>query len=205
MKCGSLIELGPTSAAFAVAAGTNVTCNFENTRLGLTRTRDFWANHPEFANLVWNTLVPDSEKKLSMWASACSTSTKKIHSSTDVPSLAGTAAGSNKLMGGYWSDTAKKTTGASRTNLEKARMGLLQQLLAAIENKYGLGAADGGLIASAKTAYCGTSIGAITTATNNLKAFNLSGDSVPLAFTVPVANATAAQAMANKVFWNTTR
>ena len=34
--------------------GGTVTCVFENTGNGATRTQGFWATHPQLANIAWN-------------------------------------------------------------------------------------------------------------------------------------------------------
>ena len=33
--------------------GDTVTCVFENTGQGVTRTQGFWATHPQLANIAW--------------------------------------------------------------------------------------------------------------------------------------------------------
>jgi hypothetical protein len=198
LNCGAGPEPPPTSAPFLVPAGTNRTCDFENTKMGATRTQGFWATHVYFANLVWATLVPDSEKNL------CGT--KDIHVGIN-PLPEGN--GQNRLMGGFWANIPKKTNGAARTDADKARMQVLQQLLAALENKYGLGTADGGLIASAKAAYCNPDSPAntklIKSFIGQLGAFNQSGDTIALGYPQPVAKPQAAQNMADKAFWDTTK
>ncbi len=189
LNCAGVNGTTPTSAAFDIPAGTNRVCNFENTKNGATRTQGFWATHTAFANDVWTNDVPTSEKTL------CGT--KGVIDAT-------AAAGQNELMGGFWSNVAKTSIGSGRSNLEKARIVLLQQLLAAELNRYGLGTNDGGLIAAARTAYCGTNLNAIKTSTGALDTFNQSGDSVPTGFTVPAATPKESKLEANIPFWNTT-
>jgi hypothetical protein len=113
--------------------------------------------------------------------------------------------GDNELIGGFWANIAKTSTGVNRTSLDKARMALLQQLLAALLNKYGLGTDDGGKIASAMTAYCGTDGTAIKNATGQLGTFNQSGDSVPLGFSTPSATPKDSKSQADIAFWDTTK
>ena len=107
-------------------------------------------------------------------------------------------------MGSFWSNIANTTTGAKRSALGKARMQLLQQLTAALLNKYGLGADDQGKIAAAITAYCGASTTAITNATGVLSTWNQSGDTVPL--TGPwqgAATTSKSKSQANLIYWDT--
>ncbi len=188
---GSPTELGPTSSQFTITAGTNAVCNFENTKNNKTRTQGFWSTHTLFANQVWNNLVPPSEKNMSQWGAGCSGTI-----------TATTGAGTNGLMGGFWANIANKTTKDKRTSIDKTRMQLLQQLLAAILNKYGLGANDGGLIDQAEAAYCGSNQNLIQQYIGLLGNFNSSGDSVPLSFTVPNATPAISREEADLAFWN---
>ena len=109
-----------------------------------------------------------------------------------------------KLMGGFWSDVSKKTTGVKRTALDQARMQLLQQLLAAELNASAFGsvpAGGSGKFAVWEAAYCGTSQTAIQNAMQGAASFNNSGDSGT--FTPGTsADSKNARAIADKVFWN---
>jgi hypothetical protein len=174
--------------SFTAAAGTNTTCNVENTHNGATRTQGFWATHTAFANARWAS-VPTS----GAYSIPCVSQT--------ITALTGN--NQNILMGSFWSSIGQTSTGAKRTALGKARMQLLQQLTAALLNKYGLGADDQGKIAAAITAYCGTSTNAITNATGVLSTWNQSGDTVPL--NAPSQNATVAtsKTQANLTYWDT--
>ena len=203
---GSICSAGSADSAppspswsFTVPAGTNVTCDFENTKEGKTRTQGFWATHTAFANSTWNTFVIGTgEENMSTWGAGCALSTKVI--------TAVAAPGANRLMGGFWANIANKTTNPkARIDIDKARMALLQQILAALLNKYGLGTGDGGLIDSAQAAYCGTNKSAITAATSSLSAFNQSGDSVALGYPVPGATPKESKTQADIPFWNTTK
>lgn len=189
---GGATELGPTSSQFNVPAGQNVVCNFENSKQGKTRTQGFWSTHTVFANLVWDTLVPAGEKDMSTWGTGC----------TGIIDASATT-GNNELMGGFWSNIANTTTG-KRSALDKTRMQMLQQLLAAMLNKWGLNTSDSGLIDQAQAAYCGTNQNAIQQKIGQLGTFNESGDSVPLGFSVPNATPKASKDQANIVFWNNT-
>ncbi len=186
---GGQTVLGPTSPQFGIVAGTNAVCNFENTKQGMTRTQGFWSTHTDFANLVWNTLVPSSERDMSTWGPCTGIIT------------ATTGAGTNSLMGGFWANVANTTTG-KRAAIDKTRMQMLQQLLAAMLNKWGLNAGDAGLVDQAQTAYCGSNQNAIQQKIGQLGTFNESGDSIPLGFNVPNATPKASKDQANIAFWN---
>jgi hypothetical protein len=177
------------NASFTAAAGTNTACNVENTHNGATRTQGFWATHTDFANAKWAN-VPTS----GAYSISCVSQT--------ITATAGN--GQNILMGSFWSNIAQTSTGAKRTALGKARTQLLQQLTAALLNKYGLGADDQGKIAAAVTAYCGTNGNAITNATGVLSTWNQSGDTVPL--TGPwqgAATTSKSKSQANLIYWDT--
>jgi hypothetical protein len=84
-------------------------------------------------------------------------------------------------------------------------MKLVQQLEAAILNHDVFGAPDNGLIASAKTAYCGTNATTIGNAAGSLGQFNQSGEVVPLdpsQFALTPAEPQKAQSTANKKAWD---
>ncbi|MFL5650740.1 MAG: hypothetical protein ACJ777_05615, partial [Chloroflexota bacterium] len=107
-----------------------------------------------------------------------------------------------QVMGGFWSNVSKTTTGAKRSSLDHARMLLLQQLLAAILNNQLFGSTPSGItIDQAKAAYCGTNINAIKAAATAMAAFNEGGDT---GLFTPGASADpkAAKAIANLVYWN---
>ena len=107
-----------------------------------------------------------------------------------------------KLMGGFWSDVSKKSTGVKRTALDQARMTLLQQMLAAELNASAFGSAlPSGSFAAMEAAYCGTNQTTIKNAQQQAASFNSSGDTA--AFTPGTsADSKNARAVANYVFWN---
>src|SRR5207248_10152293 len=85
-----------------------------------------------------------------------------------------------ELMGGFWSNVSKTTTGGKRSSLDQARMQLLQQLLAAELNASAFGAVPpggSGQFAVWEAAYCGTDLNAVKLAATQAGAFNESGDS----------------------------
>ena len=152
-----------------IPLGKTVTCTFDNSLQGTaTRTQGFWATHTWLANTVWAGVLPVD-------AALCTT-----------PITAVAAPGANQLMGGFWANISQKTSGnpRRRTDLEQARMQMLQQYLAAVLNVYQFGT-PGVDLAAARAAYCGTDVNAIRAQTGILGAYNESGDSV--AFTPGVA------------------
>ena len=82
----------------------------------------------------------------------------------------------------------------------------VQQLEAAILNHDVFGAPDNGLIAQAKTAYCGTNAATIGNLAGSLGQFNQSGEVValdPSQFAILQAEPQKAQTTANKKSWDT--
>ena len=196
-------DLNTQTATISLKLGDTVTCVFENTGQGVTRTQGFWATHPQLAQIAWFG------------------GTGFGH---DFPGVANTAGigdrllcgraiegpGANppgdisKLMGGFWSDVSKKSTGAKRTALDQSRMQLLQQLLAAELNASAFGSVPSGgsgQFAIWEAAFCGTNQSAIQSAQQGSASFNSNGDSGT--FTPGTsANSKLARQIANYLFWN---
>jgi hypothetical protein len=107
-----------------------------------------------------------------------------------------------KLMGAFWSDISKTSTGGKRSALDQARMRLLQQLIAAELNASAFGSSpSAGSFAAWESAFCGTNQNAIKLAASQAAAFNEAGDSG--AFTPGTsADAKNAKTIANKAFWD---
>jgi len=150
----------------------------------VTRTQGFWSTHLDLASLYW-AAIPSGDRVI------CS---KNLgDGSNDIP----------ELMGGFWSDISKKSDGSSRSAKDQARMQMVQQLLAAMLNVQAFGADDGGAIDDA-LALCsaGSSAANLTAAAAALDAFNHSGEASPLNFNPGSADPDAAQAVADKPFWN---
>lgn len=158
-----------------------------------TRTQGFWATHPGFTTYVWMTYVPSSIK-----SDVCGKNVDDI----------------GKVMGGFWSDISRKSTGVRRSLLDQARMQLVQQLLAAILNRYLL-SYDGlvvlgdpswidSMISAANAACKGNDRGQIIYYVGVLDAFNKSGDMIALPSDIMVgpANPQDARSIANKSFWD---
>lgn len=168
-----------------------------------TRTQGFWSTHTVLTNYVWTTLVTDPNlKNVSTWAGSSTTCTKT--GAID----ATTTTGSNEVMGAFFADIAKTTakTNYNRSATDQARMQLLQQMMAAILNTYGLGNSAGSLITDGLTAYCGTSASAMLAAATALDTFNNGGDTValPAAIGAIQGNATSTESKkeANIAFWD---
>jgi len=110
-------------------------------------------------------------------------------------------------MGGFWSNITNKAGGGKRTDIEKARMQLLQQILASILNKYVLQVDDGGKLATAMDAYCGSNTTLMSAQTNVLSQWNASGDTAPLPSNYLPGNATPSisRKWADFIYWDTTK
>jgi hypothetical protein len=192
LSCSNGLIVDPTvskTATIILPNGASITCTYINSGgSSVTRTQGFWSTHSGLTAAVWfggtsggNTFPGIADKTL------CGRNIETI----------------NKLLGGFWSNIAKTTTNAQRSDLDKARMRLLQQLLAAILNNAAFGSSPTGAIsiAQAKTAYCGTNIDAINAAQAAMAAFNEGGDSGT--FTPGAsANGKLAKTLANLVFWD---
>jgi hypothetical protein len=189
-------DLNTQSATISLKNGDTVTCVFENTGQGVTRTQGFWATHPQLAQIAWfgGTAFGHTFPGVANTAGIMNTTL----CSKNIDTL-------GKLMGGFWSDISKKTTNAKRSPLDQARMQLLQQLLAAELNASAFGSVPAGGSSQFgvwESAYCGTNQTAIQNALQGAASFNNSGDSAT--FTPGTsADSRTARTIANKVFWDT--
>ena len=189
-------NLNTQIATISLQLGDTVTCVFENTGQGVTRTQGFWATHPQLAEIAWFG------------------GTAFGHTFPGVANTAGI--GNNtlcgrpidtlgKLMGGFWSDVSKKSVGGRRSALDQSRMQLLQQLLAAELNASAFGSVPNGgngQFAIWEAAFCGTSQQAMQSAQQGSASFNTNGDSGT--FTPGTsANSKLARQIANYLFWDT--
>jgi hypothetical protein len=186
-------DLNTQTATINLKNGDTVTCVFENTGQGVTRTQGFWATHTPLATIAWFG------------------GTAFGHTFPGVAATAGigdtTICGRNindlgKLMGGFWSSIPKTSTGAKRGSLDQARMQLLQQLLAAELNASAFGSVpSAGSFTLWESALCGTSTDAIKTAQKQAASFNERGDSGT--FTPGTsADSKYARSVADKLFWD---
>jgi len=177
--------------------GDIVTCTFENTKMGgTTRTQGFWSTHSPLANIAWfgGTAFGHTFPGVAV-ALGDRTLCGRDIGPADLTGL-------GKVMGGFWSNIAKKSNGSKRTSLDKVRMQLLQQLLAAEMNFSAFGSSpSAGSFASWEAAFCGTNETAIQTAVGQADSFNQSGDNGQ--FTPGVAaDAQYAKSIANYLFWD---
>jgi hypothetical protein len=186
-------DLVTATATVSLKNGDTVTCMFENTGRGATRTQGFWATHPQLASIAWFG------------------GTAFGHTFPGVASVGGIGDGNictrpldslGKVTGSFWSDVSKTSTGGKRTALDQARMQLLQQLIAAELNASAFGSVPGGVtFATMESALCGTDQTAIKNAQQQAASFNTTGDSTT--FTPGTsADSKNARAIANVPFWN---
>jgi len=185
-------DLNTQTATITLKKGDTVTCVFENTGVGATRTQGFWATHSRLAVLAWN------------GGSGFNHTFPGVAALLGDTTLCGRSLTINEVMGGFWSGISTKSTGAKRSSLDQARMQLLQQLLAAELNASAFGSAPSGgaaTINSWETTYCTGTANAIKNAQQAAASFNSVGDSSN--FTPGVsADSKNARAIANYVFWD---
>jgi Prealbumin-like fold domain len=186
-------DLNTQTATINLKNGDTVTCVFENTGNGATRTQGFWATHTPLANIAWfgGTAFGHTFPGVAATAGIGD----KLLCGRPIDTLA-------KLMGGFWSSISTTSTGAKRSKLDQARMQLLQQLLAAELNASAFGTVpSAGSFAAWEAAYCSTNQTAIQNALQGAASFNNSGDSAT--FTPGTsADSKNARAIANIAFWD---
>jgi len=186
-------DLNTQTATISLKNGDTVTCVFENTGQGVTRTQGFWATHTPLANIAW--FGGTAFGHTFPGVANVSGIGDELICGRPVDTL-------GKLMGAFWSDVSKKSTGAKRTALDQARMQLLQQLIAAELNASAFGSVPSvGSFAAWETALCGTNTNAIKTAQQQAASFNTQGDSGT--FTPGTsADSKYARSIANIPFWD---
>ena len=189
-------DLNTRTATINLKIGDIVTCTFENTAaLGVTRTQGFWATHPQLAYAAWfgGSIFDHTFPGVAATAGI-----------GDITLCGRPIDDLDKLMGGFWSNIAKTSTGAKRVALDRAHMQLLQQLLAAELNASAFGSVPSGgsgMFAAWESAYCGTNLDAIKTALGQAASFNEQGDTG--AFTPGTsADSKTARLIANYQFWD---
>lgn len=167
--------------------GADVTCTFVNHKESPTRTLGFWQTHTSYTSGVF--------------AAAPLNGSMLIGNGTTHKGPVDTI---NKIFGAFYSSIPKTTTGANRTPLDKARMQLLQQLVAAKLNcaNFGCTASVLATISAADGYYATGTIAQILASASALDLFNNSGDTITIG---PAGSATpkTSQSLADKVFWNT--
>ncbi len=193
-------DLNTQTATISLKNGDTVTCTFENTGNGATRTQGFWATHPQLAQIAWDGGTAFGHTFPGVAATAGIGDQLICGRPVDSQMLAG----QNELMGGFWSSVSSTSTGAKRSALDQARMQLLQQLLAAELNASAFGSIPSGgtaMFAQWESALCGTNQTAIKNAQQKAASFNTNGDSST--FTPGTsADSKNARLYANILFWN---
>jgi hypothetical protein len=203
-------NLGLPNVTFTARYGDDVTCTFVNNQQGgTTRTQGFWATHTILTNTVWNGGTLPAPNNNVVFPAVIGSADAKLCTANEITAIAGV--GTNQVLGGFWSNIASKSDGSGkvkgdkRSALDKARMQFLQQYLAAVLNVhlFGTPLPGGSSLAGARTAYCGSNIGAINTYMGILAGYNEAGDNG--VFT-PGANATAqtSKRQADIPFWDIT-
>ena len=166
-----------------IALGETKTCTITNNDIPHpTRTQGFWQTHTTYTSNVFTALMG---------------STMKIGTNlTKIDSV-------GKLFGGFFASIPKKTVGGNRTDVDKARMQLLQQLIAAKLNcaKFTCSASTLSAIAAADTAYQSGTVAQILAAAGAMDAYNNSNDALPISGQGS-ATPNASKAAANLPFWN---
>jgi|GEM_PF-6040829 len=162
-----------------------------------TRTIGFWQTHTEFTSMVFN--LPTMQKFVGVNAVPVAGSHKGTITNVESP-------GASQLFGAFYANIPKKTNNTNRSSVDKKRIQLLQQLMAAKLNcaAVACSAATLDLIADADLAYKNGTAN-ITTLTGALDAYNNSGDDVPLPASLGSqgsATPDVSQSLADKVFWD---
>ncbi len=193
-------DLNTQIATISLKNGDTVTCTFENTGNGATRTQGFWATHPQLAQIAWD----GGTKYGHTFPGVVATTGIGDQLICGRPVDSQMLAGQNELMGGFWADIAKLSTGAKRSSIDQSRMQLLQQLLAAELNASAFGsvpAGGSGMFVQWESALCGTNTKAMQTAQQQSASFNSGGDSST--FTPGTsADSKNARLWANIPFWD---
>ena len=165
--------------------GGDVTCKFINHTSSPTRTQGFWQTHTAYTTSIFTTNL----------GGAMLIGDGGLHK--------GPIDTAGKIFGAFYSSISKKAGGGNRSAIDKARMQLLQQLVAAKLNcaAFGCDATAMAMIAAADAAYAGNSTSAILSAVSVVDAFNNSGDTIIIG---NAGNATpkTSQDLANKIFWD---
>jgi hypothetical protein len=168
------------SWTFTAPLGATVTCTFDDSLVVLTtRTQGFWATHTGLANTVWNggTIPsgPVSNPVVNPADMSPVGSPDAYLCGVLITALPTTE--ENILMGGFWSQISQTSSKAKRTDIDQARMQMVQQYLAAVLNVHLFGSGSEALLSTARAAYCGNNASAIQTQIGVLGNFNQSGDS----------------------------
>ena len=187
-------DLNTQTATISLKNGDTVTCVFENTGQGVTRTQGFWATHPQLANIAWFGGTAYGHTFPGVAASRASATRRCAAGPIDTL---------GKLMGGFWSDVSKTSTGAKRSALDQAQDAAPAAVARRRAERLGLRLRAERRLAVRRweAAYCGTNQNAIKNAQQQAASFNTAGDSST--FTPGTsADSKNARAIANRAFWD---
>jgi len=185
------------------APGDDITCTFVNYKPTPTRTQGFWQTHTEFTSEIYD-LYFAAEGGMVIGDGI----THVDGSGTDGRITNKKSSGSSELFGAFFANIAKTTIGkgktAQRDPVDKARMQLLQQLVAA---KLNCAAFDCNqdvqdLIDAADAAYAGEDAGLILYYAGEMDAYNNSGDTIIIGYTFSHATPKVSRDYADLDFWN---
>jgi len=125
---------------------------------GPTRTLGFWQTHTAYTSGIFSGFG--------------GTLTIRTHIINDT----------SKLFAGFYASIPKTTSGSQRSALDKARMQMLQQWLAAKLNcqAFGCSSATQTLLTDATTAWAGTNTSLIQSYASQLDVYNNSNDALPI-------------------------
>ena len=165
-----------------IGVGETKTCTITNNDIPhATRTLGFWQTHTQYTTTWFN--------------SGLNPLTIGTH----------TIDSNSKLFAGFYASISKKSTGAKRTQLDQARMQMLQQWLAAKLNceAFGCSGTTQTLLTNAATAFAGSDRNLILSFASQLDAYNNSNDPLPISGqgkATPKDSTT--QASSQLSFWN---
>jgi hypothetical protein len=188
--------------SLSVGIGQNVTCTFVNEKTNPTRTQGFWQNHTAFTSSIFAS--PAMQKFIGVNLPVTTGQSKGVITNTQT-------AGASQLFGAFFSGISQKSTGkgkdAKRSDIDQARMQLLQQLVTAKLNctAFGCTSSVGTLIAGADNAYrLGTSTASVRSYAGALDAYNNSGDTLIINTLPSPGKATpqTSRSYANISFWD---
>ncbi|MDO8473470.1 MAG: hypothetical protein Q7T05_06595, partial [Dehalococcoidia bacterium] len=158
-----------------------------------TRTLGFWQTHTAFTSAVFTRFFP-SGMNIGVG------SHKGVITNVQQP-------GKSQLFGAFYAGIPKTTAGSPRSALDKARIQMLQQLVAAKLNAaaFGTSPSNLALISAADAACGGTDAALILSLAGKLDSYNNSGDAVPMPAGLPAqgsATPKTSQSYADLAFWN---
>lgn len=165
--------------------GDDITCTFNNHKPSPTRTLGFWQTHTSYTSSVFASSPISGSMTIGI-------PTRKTIDNTA------------KLFGAFYAPIAKTTTGVKRSQIDQARIQLLQQLVAAKLNcaAFGCQSSVQTMINNADIVYATGTRAQILAAAGQLDVYNNSGDTLIIG---NAGNATPkdSKSLADLAFWNT--